>query len=93
MKKDIVVFELYDDRIGSSELDFRLLRQSLPVGSCPLAIADGDGFRVRCGQWFKVEEVKNFAEEKSGYFSECPYHQEQPLDPDTGEPYKERRGL
>ncbi len=69
MKRDIVIFER-DERYtdsGMAELDFRLMRQSLPAGSSPLALADRDGFAVHCGQWFAKEEVKSFSEQQSGY--------------------------
>jgi hypothetical protein len=66
MKREIVVFErVIEDR--EPELDFRLIRQALPDGSSPLAIADKDGFSVHCGQEFLFADVKKFAEEQSGF--------------------------
>jgi len=69
MKREIVVFER-DERHtynGQPELDFRLVRGALPSGSCPLAIANHDGFVVESGQWFDSEEVKVYAEQQPGY--------------------------
>lgn len=69
MIQDIVVFER-DERYtdsGKPELDFRGVRGILPVGSCPLAIADRQDFTVTCGQWFDAEHVADFAEAQSGY--------------------------
>lgn len=69
MKRAIVVFER-DERHtdnGKPELDWRLIRQALPSGSSPLAIADHDGFTVHCGQDFYTEEVIALAETQSGY--------------------------
>lgn len=73
MRRSIVIFER-DERYTSSgipELDFRLVRQSLPAGSSPLCIANQDGFAmsVECGQWFTEDEIIRFAEEQSGFSS------------------------
>lgn len=67
--RDIVVFER-DERYTDSdqpELDFRLIRAALPSGSCPLALANHEGFMVECGQFFDTDEVRAFAESQSGY--------------------------
>lgn len=68
-KRDIVVFERdeWQTASGKPELDWRLVRASLPVGSSPLAIANQEGFSVECGQWFDTAEVRRLAEEQSGY--------------------------
>lgn len=69
MIREIVVFER-DERYtdsGNPELDFRLLRSALPVGSVPLAIADRHGFSVVCGCEFYADDVRRFAEAQSGY--------------------------
>ena len=69
MKREIVVFER-DERHTDNEmpeLDFRLMRQALPSGSCPLAFVQGDEFPVQAGQWFSENEVTTFAETQSGY--------------------------
>lgn len=71
MKRGIVIFER-DERYtesGKPELDFRLIRGILPSGSTPLAIANGNGFTVTCGQYFDTDQVRQFAEEQSGYTS------------------------
>jgi len=68
MLRNIVVFER--ERItdsGEPELDFRLVRQALPAGASPLAIASHHGFVVECGQWFTTEDVACVAEQQSGY--------------------------
>lgn len=69
MTREIVVFERDERYTGSGgpELDFRLMRQILPAGSCPLAIATNDGFSVEGGQWFDADQVRKFAEFQSGY--------------------------
>jgi len=69
MLRDIVVFERDEryTRNSKPELDFRMVRSILPIGSAPLAIADQHDFTVTCGQWFSVEQVVDFAEEQSGY--------------------------
>lgn len=69
MIRDIVVFER-DERYtdsGEPELDFRLVRQCLPAGASPLALATYHGFKVESGQWFNPTQVAAFAEEQSGY--------------------------
>ncbi len=65
--REIVVFERDERETGLPELDFRLIRSALPSGSCPLAIADHNGFTAHCGQWFSENEVTKFAEEQSGF--------------------------
>jgi hypothetical protein len=70
VKRDIVVFERDERYTGDQpELDFRLIRSILPVGSIPLAIADHDEFLVHSGVNFTSDEVGRFAEEQSGYRS------------------------
>lgn len=67
--RQIVVFERDGRQTsnGKPELDWRLVRASLPAGSSPLVIANQDGFAVECGQWFDTAEVCQLAEEQSGY--------------------------
>jgi hypothetical protein len=71
MVRDIVVFEIFDREKDEAELDFRLIRQALPVGACPLAIADNINFYAHCGQHFTSEEVELFARQHSGYTKLC----------------------
>ena len=69
MLRDIVVFER-DERHtdnGKPELDFRLIRQALPVGSVPLAIVTRHGFTAVDDTCFTADEVEQFAAEQSGY--------------------------
>lgn len=69
IKRNIVVFER-DERYtdsGKPELDFRLIRGILPVGSSPLAIVTGSGFLAECGQWFTEKQVREYAREQSGF--------------------------
>ena len=67
MRRGIVVFERGGN--GNPILDFRLIRGALPMGSCPLAIADRDGFAITEGQYFGKDEVALFAERESGFDS------------------------
>jgi hypothetical protein len=71
MRREIVVFERnlaqYGDVDPKPELDFRLVRQALPVGAQPLAIVTGEGFNIVDGQFYTRDEVRKFAEEQSGY--------------------------
>lgn len=69
INRKIVIFEK-DERhteIGEPKIDFRLIRQALPSGACPLAIADHDGFTINCGQWFDEDQIIAFAEDQSGF--------------------------
>ena len=50
MARDIVVFETED-----GELDFRLIRQTLPSGSTPVALVDN-------GRWMAIEGEYNSLE-------------------------------
>ncbi len=61
----IVVFERVND--DTPELDWRPIRAALPSGSCPLAIADHDGFTTHCPQEFSLAQVVELAERISGY--------------------------
>ena len=67
--RKVVIFERdgrHTDN-GKPELDFRLVRQTLPVGSTPLAIADKHGFTVHAGQHFGADAVAEYARKVSGY--------------------------
>lgn len=66
MTKEIVIFELIDEK-SIPTLNFRPIREELPAGACPLAIANHHGFTVSRGQWFYPEDIVEFAEEKSGF--------------------------
>lgn len=69
MIREIVIFETnqFNEGDPAPKLDFRLLRNALPSGVSPLAIADRHGFHVSEGQHFSAAEVSAFAEKQSGY--------------------------
>ncbi len=70
MLREIVVFER-DERAsgnGTPELNFRLINQALPNGSCPLAIVTTDSMTISGGQWFTRDEVEIYAKQQSGMY-------------------------